>query len=60
MLSKDSYIFNHIDWYLNIFNNISDFIFLIKVNDDDDFRYSFINKAAKQYTFDAWNAPLGR
>ncbi|HHW68188.1 MAG: hypothetical protein PWP07_1431 [Epulopiscium sp.] len=50
MLSKDSYIFNHIDWYLNIFNNISDFIFLIKVNDDDDFRYSFINKAAKQYT----------
>lgn len=50
MLSKGSEIFNHVDWLLNVFNNISDFVFLMKVNGNDDFRYFFINESAKKYT----------
>ncbi|NLK98348.1 MAG: diguanylate cyclase [Epulopiscium sp.] len=50
MLSKDSEIFNRVDWFLNVFNNISDFVFLMKVNGDEDFRYLFMNESAKSFT----------
>lgn len=50
MLAVDSEIFNHVDWLLNIFNNISDFVFFMKVTQENDFRYLFMNEAAKKYT----------
>lgn len=59
MLNEDLYIHNDVDLFMKIFNSISDLVFFIKVDDENVFRYLFINEQAKKYIH-VKESPIGK
>ncbi|GEP66531.1 hypothetical protein CBE01nite_42990 [Clostridium beijerinckii] len=59
MLDKDLNIYNDLDLFMEIFNSISDLVFFIKIDNENIFRYLFINKQAKKYIH-LKESPIGK
>ncbi|OCA97606.1 PAS domain-containing protein [Clostridium beijerinckii] len=59
MLDKDLNIYNDLDLFMEIFNGISDLVFFIKVDNENIFRYLFMNKQAKKY-IQVKESPIGK